>query len=62
MNTRTLLILAEKNLQTSLLEKQLSTNPNLHVHTCLPEEAITNSQTLVTDLVLIEHSYLRAID
>ncbi len=62
MNTRTLLILAEKNLQTSLLEKQLATNLGLNVHTCLPDEAIANSQNLVADLVLIEHSYLRDID
>ncbi|OBT16057.1 helix-turn-helix transcriptional regulator [Vibrio sp. UCD-FRSSP16_10] len=62
MSTRNLLILAEKNLQTSLLEKQLSSCLDLNVLVYLPEEAISKSHSLVTDLVLIEHSYLCAME
>ncbi|GAD88559.1 MULTISPECIES: helix-turn-helix transcriptional regulator [Vibrio] len=61
MSSRNVMILAEKSLQTSLLEKQLTASLNLNVFTYLPDEAISKSHNLVADLVLIEYDYLRKI-
>ncbi|WP_261874154.1 helix-turn-helix transcriptional regulator [Vibrio rarus] len=58
MSTRNLLILAEKNLQTSLLERQLATGLHFDVQVLLPEEAISQSHCLIVDLVLIDYNYL----
>ncbi|WP_261817443.1 helix-turn-helix transcriptional regulator [Vibrio gallicus] len=58
METRHLLILAEKSMQTGLLEQQVSTIPHLEVRVLLPVEAVFKSHNLLTDLVLIDYDYL----
>lgn len=58
METRHLLILAEKSLQTSLIERQVSALTHTEVHTFLPVEAVFKSHNFIADLVLIDYDYL----
>ena len=60
MGTKNLLLLAENNLQTSLIEGQLSIAPDVKVRTCLPEEAVFRSHTMSIDLVLIDYDFYEA--
>lgn len=56
------LLLAENNLQSNLIEKQLLSISSLEVQTCLPQEAIYQSHNLPVDLVLIDFSFLQQLD
>lgn len=58
MRIKHLLLLAESNLQTSLIESQLSTIGNVKVMTCSPQEAVFRSHTVNIDLVFIDYDYL----
>lgn len=62
MGTKHLLLLAENNLQTSLIEGQLSTLPDIYVKTCLPEEAVFRSHTMHVDLVFIDYDFMRLLE
>ena len=62
MGTKHLLLLAENNLQTSLIEGQLSIAPDVKVRTCLPEEAVFRSHTMSIDLVLIDYDFMRRLE
>ncbi|EDP57268.1 response regulator transcription factor [Vibrio sp. AND4] len=62
MGIKHLLHLAENNLQTSLIEKQLSIVPEIKVRTCLPEEAVFCSHTMSIDLVLIDYDFMRRLE
>ncbi len=62
MRTKHVILLAEKSLQSSLLEKQLSSIPNVKVQTLLPEEVVCRNHALSVDLAFIEHGYLRMLD
>lgn len=62
MGTKHLLLLAENNLQTSLIEGQLSTLPGIYVKTCLPEEAVFRSHTMHVDLVFIDYDFMRLLE
>lgn len=62
METRHLLILAEKSLQTSLIERQVSALSNTEVHRFLPVEAVFKSHNFIADLVLIDYDYLNDME
>ncbi|MGR5236750.1 response regulator transcription factor [Vibrio alfacsensis] len=62
MGTKHLLLLAENNLQTSLIARQLSMIDNVNMTTCLPQEAVFRSHTLSVDLVFIDYDYLQQIE
>lgn len=59
MRTKHVILLAEKSLQSSLIEKQLSSIPNVNVQTLLPEEVLCHSHTLSVDLVFVEYDFMR---
>lgn len=62
METRHLLVLAEQNLQSSLLETQLKNLPSVEVNVCLPELAVSKSHSLSVSLTLIDYLYLERLD
>ncbi len=62
MRTKHVILLAEKSLQSSLIEKQLSSIPNINVQTLLPEEVVCRSHTLSVDLVFIEYDFMRQLE
>lgn len=57
METRTLIILSEKNLQSSLIEQQLTLIKDTKVEICNSEELTGIANKEMIDLVLIEYQY-----
>lgn len=58
MITRHLLLLAESNLQSSLIAKQLQQLPNIDVGLCTPQDAIFRSHQMRVDLVFVDYDCL----
>ncbi len=61
MRTKHVILLAETSLQSSLIEKQLSSIPNVNVQTLLPEEVVCRSHAFSVDLVFIEYDFMRQL-
>ncbi|MEF1312404.1 response regulator transcription factor [Vibrio mytili] len=59
MGTRNLFLLAEDNLQSRLIEEQLSSLPNVEVKTCLPGELTFHSNKLNVDLIFMDHDLMK---
>lgn len=62
MRTKHVILLAEQCLQSRLIEKQLSSIPNIKIHTLLPEEVVCRSHALSIDLVFIEYDFMRQLE
>lgn len=58
MGTKHLFILAEDNLQSRLIEEQLSLIPNVNVKILLPEDVVFNCHYLNVDLVLMDYDFI----
>lgn len=58
MNNRTLIILAEQSLNSSLVQQQLASIEDLTVQVCNPDELTKLSWDLVVDLVIVDYQYL----
>lgn len=57
MEVRTLIILSEKNLQSSLIEQQLTLIKDTRIEICNSEELTILASKEVVDLVLVEYQY-----
>ncbi|BCN25049.1 helix-turn-helix transcriptional regulator [Vibrio alfacsensis] len=62
MGTKYLLLLAENNLQTSLIAKQLSSISEVKITICLPQEAVFRSHSINVDLVFIDYDYMLQLE
>ncbi|CAE6892836.1 COG2197 Response regulator containing a CheY-like receiver domain and an HTH DNA-binding domain [Vibrio sp. B1REV9] len=62
MGTKYLLLLAENNLQTSLIAKQLSSISEVKITICLPQEAVFRSHSMNVDLVFIDYDYMLQLE
>ena len=58
MDTYTLMLLTQKNLQSSLIQQQLSTIKNVSVESCAPEQLVELSVKRKVDLVVVDYAYL----
>lgn len=58
MGTKHLFILAEDNLQSRLIEEQLSLIPSVNVKILLPEDVVFNCHYLNVDLVLMDYDFI----